>query len=57
MLLSGHDVWRRDFQIDEPTSYMDGVRKGNPFVPGKRKAMKPPWDGVWDIIIAHLFEF
>ena len=57
MLLSSHDVWRRDFQVDEPTSLLDGTCKGNPFVPSKRKAMKPPWDGVRDINVAQLFEF
>ena len=57
MLLSSHDVWRRDFQDDEATSLLDGVCKGNPFVPSKRKAMKPPRDGVRDINVAQLFEF
>ena len=41
MFLSSHDEWRRDFLVDEPTSLLDGVCKGNPFVPSKRKAMKP----------------
>ena len=54
---SGHDVWRRDFQVDEPTSLLDGACKGNPFAPSKRKVMKPPWDGVRGINVAQVFEF
>ena len=45
MVFSGHDVWRRDFQVDEPNSLLDGVCKGNPFAPSKSKVMRPPWDG------------
>ena len=57
MVFSGHDVWRRDFQVDELTSLLDGVCKGNSFASSKRKVMKPPWDGVRDINVAQLFEF
>ena len=44
------------FKVDEPNGLLDGVCKGNPFVPSKRKAMKPPWDGARDINVAQLFE-
>ena len=57
MFFSGHDERRRNFQVDEPVSLLDGVCKGNPLSPSKRKAMNPPWDGVRDINVAQLFEF
>ena len=54
MVFSGHDERRRDFQVDEPTSLLEGVCKGNPFAPGKHKAVEPPWDGVRGINVAQL---
>ena len=56
-VFSGHDEQRRDFQVDEPTSLLEGVCKGHPFASSKCKAMKPPRDGVRDINVAQLFEF
>ena len=50
MVFSGHDERRRDFHFDEPTSLLDGVCKGNPFAPSKRKVnVDLPMDGqpVW----------
>ena len=41
-VFSGHDEQRRYLQVDEPTSLLDGVYKGNPFTPNKRNARKPP---------------
>ena len=46
LLLSSHDVWRRDLKVNEPNCLLNEVRKGDPFAPNERKRMKPPLDGM-----------